>query len=97
MKAILRFKGVTKKEGDGEHPASHYLVVEDPESPSTWHLRVRNASGALDHGLMGAAHAALTVGYRGNKYQGPDKGKALAKLRRLYESEGMSLPGGEDA
>lgn len=81
-----------KKEGDGEHPASHYLVVEDPDKPTTWHLRVRNVEGELDHGLMGAAHAALTVGYRGNRYQGPNAKKALARLKKLYEEEGMDLP-----
>lgn len=93
MKAILRFKAATKSEVDGNHPSSHYLVVEDPEKLTTWHLRVRNVSGAVDHGLMGAAWAALHGGYRGNKYQGPNKGEALAKLKRLYASEKMPLPG----
>lgn len=93
MKAFLRFKAApTKSEEDGNHPASHYLVVEDPQAPSTWHLRVRNANGAVDHRLMGAAWAALHGGYRGNKYAGPNKGQALAKLRRLYESEKMPVP-----
>jgi phage I-like protein len=83
---------MTKSEQDGNHPASHFLVVEDPEHPSTWHLRVRDASGALNHTLMGAAWAALHGGYRGNKYEGPGKAEALAKLKELYESEGMELP-----
>jgi phage I-like protein len=83
---------VTKKEGDGEHPSSHYLVVEDAEHPSTWHLRVRDASGKPDHRMMGAAWAALHGGYRGNKYEGPDKAGAIAKLKALYKSEGMDLP-----
>ena len=82
-----------KSEEDGKHPAGHYLVVEDPEKPSTWHLRVRNADGDLDHRLMGGAWAALHGGYRGNKYQGPDKAKALAKLKKLYEAEGLDTPG----
>ncbi len=85
-------KRTTKSEGDGDHPAGHYLVVEDPEKPTTWHLRVRNAKGELDHTLMGGAWAALHGGYRGNKYQGPNKEQALAKLKRLYEQEGMSTP-----
>lgn len=67
-------KATTRSEGDGQHPASHYLVVEDPEKPTTWHLRVRNASGELDH-------------------QGPNKQEAIAKLTRLYEQEGMTMPG----
>jgi hypothetical protein len=83
---------MTKKEADGEHPSSHYLVVEDTEKPSTWHLRVRGTDGKPDHRLMGAAWAALHGGYRGNKYEGPNKPEALAKLKSLYESEGMDLP-----
>jgi len=68
-----------------------YLVVEDRNAPSTWHLQVRK-NGKVDHRLMGAAWAALHGGYRGNKYQGPNKGAALSKLRKLYEQEDMPLP-----
>jgi len=85
-------KAVTRSEVDGDHPASHYLVVEDPEKPTTWHLRVRDVNGKLDHGLMGAAWAALHGGYRGNRYQGPGKQEAIAKLTRLYAQEGMDVP-----
>ena len=84
---------VLKKEKDGEHPASHYLVVEDAEKPSTWHLRVRDADGNLDHRLMGAAWAALHEGYRGQRYEGPDKEAAIAKLKKLYKQEDMEPPG----
>lgn len=83
---------LTKKEADGEHPASHYLVVEDPDTVTTWHLRVRDVAGALDHRLMGAAWAALHGGYRGNVYEGPNKTEAIAKLRKLYEQEDMPMP-----
>lgn len=82
----------TKAEGDGDHPSSHYLVVEDPKKSSTWHLRVKNKSGNNDHGLMGGAWAALHGGYRGNKYEGPGKSSALSKLKALYKSEGMDTP-----
>lgn len=82
-----------KSEGDGAHPSSHYLVVEDPNKSSTWHLRVRGMDGKPDHTLMGAAWAALHGGYRGNKYQGPQKEEALRKLMALYHSEGIPLPG----
>jgi phage I-like protein len=41
---------------------------------------------------MGAAWAALHSGYRGNKYEGPGKEAAIAKLNALYKSEGMELP-----
>jgi len=82
---------VTKSENDGQHPASHYLIVEDPEKTTTWHLRVRDAAGKLDHTLMGAAKAALTSpdGYRGNKYDGPGKEKAIEDLRKLYKQENL--------
>jgi len=83
---------VTKSEGDGNHPASHYLVVEDPEKSTTWHLRVMDTAGKPDHGLMGAAWAALHDGYRGSKYEGPDKSKAISKLKKMYKSEDMKTP-----
>ncbi len=88
----VEVRAVTKKEADCEHPASHYLVVEDPDHPSTWHLRVRNCDGELDHRLMGQAWAALHGGFRGNKYSGPNKEEAIRKLERLYEEEGMEPP-----
>jgi hypothetical protein len=71
--------------------ATDYLVVEDSKKPSTWHLPVKR-NGKPDHDLMGAAWAALHEGHRGNKYQGPDKAKALSKLKALYKSEGMDVP-----
>ncbi len=84
---------VMKKEKDGLHPASHYLVVEDPQHPTTWHLRVRDVDGKLNHHLMGAAWSALHEGFRGNKYEGPHKMEAIGKLRRLYKQEGILPPG----
>jgi len=83
---------VTKSEGDGNHPSSHYLVVEDPQKPTTWHLRYKNTEGKVDSHLLGGAWAALHGGYRGNKYEGPDKEKALAKLKSAYKSAGMETP-----
>jgi HK97 family phage prohead protease len=85
-------KAVTRSEADGQHPAGHYLVVEDADKPSTWHLRVRGSDGKPDHGLMGAAWAALHSGYRGNVYEGPGKAEAVAKLRAMYASEEMDAP-----
>jgi len=89
-------KAVMKKERDGEHPSSHYLVVEDSEKTTTWHLRVKDKNGKIDTRLLGAAHAALTVGYRGNKYEGPDKDKAISKLRELYKQAGLEWPEEKD-
>lgn len=76
-------------------PASAFLVVDDPESPSTWHLQVRGADGKPDHRLMGAAWAALHGGYRGNKYEGPNKAAAIAALKKLYDAEEMVTPSEE--
>jgi len=88
----LTKKAAMMKTVDGEdYPASDFLVVEDPEGPSTWHLQVRR-QGEIDHRLMGAAWAALHGGYRGNKYEGPEKGKALATLKKLYKAEEMPMP-----
>lgn len=50
---------VMKVEAGEDHPAKHYLVVENPYKPTTWHLRVYDVDGKIDHKLMGAAWAAL--------------------------------------
>lgn len=54
-----------------------------------------SSNGKPNHRLMGAAWAALHGGYRGNKYEGPDKSSAIAKLKRLYHREGMKPPSGK--
>lgn len=80
----------TKTVGGESYPSSDFLVVEDASEPSTWHLQVKK-HGKPDHGLMGAAKAALTSpgGHRGNKYGGPNKEEAIRKLKALYKAEGM--------
>ena len=65
-----------------------HLVVEDGGKK---HLPTTK-NGNPDHGLMGAAHAALHGGYRGNKYEGPGKEGAISKLKAMYKSEGMDWP-----
>jgi len=75
------------KTKDG-HGMGDFLVVGDPDETSTWHLPVKT-NGQPDRRLMGAAKAALTVGYRGNVYEGPDKDEATRKLKALYEEEDM--------
>jgi hypothetical protein len=69
--------------------AVKYLVTEDD---GTTHLPYTDESGKPDHAHMGAAHAALHGGYRGNKYEGPKKQEAKDKLKSLYESEKLDLP-----
>lgn len=73
-----------------------YLISEDREHPTTWHLQVKK-DGKPDHTLMGAAWAALHDGYRGNKYEGPDKGAAIEKLKKLYAAEEMDTPATKEA
>jgi hypothetical protein len=89
VKGLFKEKPM-KTVGGEKYPASDFLVVEDPQSPSTWHLQVKK-HGKPDHGLMGAAKAALTSagGHRGNRYQGPNRQAAISKLKKLYESENM--------
>jgi hypothetical protein len=81
-------KAKTKTVSGREHVKSDFLVVEDPDKVSTWHLPVK-VKGEPNHDLMGAARAALTENYRGNPYEGPSKEEAIQKLKSLYESEGM--------
>lgn len=84
----------TAKESSGEKKGSSghggYLVTDDSGS----HLPT-SKNGKRDHGLMGAAWAALHGGYRGNTYQGSDKSAAISKLRKLYTTEGLTPPGDE--
>lgn len=85
-------EATTKKVGGASYPASDFLVVEDPEQPSKWHLQVKK-NGKPDRRLMGAAKAALTSpgGHRGQKYVGPNKSQAISKLKALYKSEGLDF------
>ena len=83
-------------EKEPTHNAGDYLIVEDPKEVSKWHLQVK-VNGKPDHGLMGAAWAALHSGHRGNVYEGPGKQEAIGKLRKLYESENMTVPGEKEA
>ena len=81
--------GKAEKEDDKEtDKAVKYLVTKDGET----HLPYTKDDGKPDHHLMGAAWAALHGGYRGNKYEGPDKQKAIKRLKQLYAREGMDTP-----
>jgi hypothetical protein len=84
---------VTKMVRGKKYPAGDFLVVEDADSPDTWHLQVKR-NGRPNARLMGAAWAALgPKGFRGKKYKGPKKGEAKRKLRGLYKQEGREPPG----
>ncbi len=99
-KAFMAANGILKaksSEAASKNP-DDFLVVEDPEQVSTFHLQVMK-DGKPDHTLMGAAHAALMSpnGYRGNKYEGSGKAAAIKKLKAMYKAEDMPWPAKEKA
>jgi len=89
-------EAMTKKVAGKNHPAGDFLVVDDPEQVTTWHLPVK-VNGKPDRALAGAAWAALfsAKGHRGQKYSGPDIAGAKRKLRALYKAEGWDEPASE--
>lgn len=71
-----------------------FLVVEDGELRTTWHLPItKEPGGNPDRALCGAAWAALHEGLRGRKYAGPKKQEAIDKLVKIYEDNEWALPG----
>jgi hypothetical protein len=91
--AEIELEKVTKTRDGKQYPASDYLVVEDPQKPTTWHLPItKTPGGSPDHDQCGAAWAALHEGHRGNPYQGPDKAGAIKKLTAIYRKNDWPLP-----
>jgi len=80
--------GETKCSSAKASKAVKYLVNVSGEK----HLPYTDESGKPNHRLMGAAWAALHGGYRGNKYQGPNKQAAIRRLKQVYAQEGMDTP-----
>lgn len=86
------FNAITKKEAWGEESAGSYLVVEDPEKVTTWHLPVKK-DGKLDRRLAARAWSELFSGGRtGKGYEGPEKDKAKEKLKKIYEANDWPFP-----
>lgn len=87
----------TKKVGGKSHPAGDFLVVEDPEKPTTWHLPVKT-NGKPDRKLAAGAWAALFSpgGFRGKKYAGPGIADAKRKLKALYKAQDWDTPGSQE-
>ena len=76
-----------KTEGGTKYPASDYAYVPDSKSPSTWKLRLTSSPGGEpDAKIVGAAIAALGVGFRGQKVKIPSKDlpKVKAKVRAAW-------------
>jgi HK97 family phage major capsid protein/HK97 family phage prohead protease len=82
---------VTKVEGGEEFTASAYLYVPDPETPSTWKLRIEESPGKVTVAQLGRAAAALGPGFRGQRVDLPpdERRKAAKKLISLYRDNGV--------
>lgn len=73
-----------------------FLVVENPELKTSWHLPItKTPGGEPERGMCAAAHAALfaTRGFRGKKYEGPKKEEAKKRLKSIYSRMGWPWPG----
>ena len=92
----LMSEAVTKIVGGRKAAATDFLIVGDPAKPTTWHLPVK-LNGKPNRKLAAGAWASLfsASGFRGNKYQGPDAGKAKAALRALYKDQEWEVPAAE--
>jgi hypothetical protein len=84
---------ITKKVGPRNHQSGDFLVVEDPEKTTTWHLPVK-INGRPNRRMAGQAWAFLfsAEGFRGQKYDGPNKDEAKSKLKALYKDQGWDEP-----
>lgn len=95
---MLELTEANSKTIDGvRYARPDFLVVEDPDKISTWHLPVKK-NGKPDRRLAGAAWAALynPNGFRGNRYEGPKAASAKRALRALYKAQEWDLPASED-
>jgi hypothetical protein len=81
-----------KTEGGVKYPADDFAFVPDPQSPSSWKLRLTATPGKVTRDQLGAAAAAFSPGgFRGNKVQLPaaDMAKVKAKIRAAYRKLGV--------
>jgi len=78
---------VYKTDNGKRFTADAYLIVPDPESPSTWKVRIEETPGKVTVAQLGRAYAALTKGFRGNKVQASSDAvsSALKRLKGLYK------------
>lgn len=84
---------LTKAGGDGkDYPASAWLIVEDSQHPTTWHLRFKEyVNGVLTvtkNMCSKAAQALSPTGFRGKPVQlaSAQRAEAKRKLRSLYQN-----------
>lgn len=84
---------VYKTEDGKQYPAQAYAYVPDPQSPSTWKLRLwESPELKVTRAQLGRAAAALSPGgFRGNRVEIPadDLPKVKAKIRAAYRALGV--------
>jgi len=89
---VTLYKRALKTEFGRQFPMSDYAYVPDPQSPSTWKLRLSaDPGGGPNARIVGAALAALgPTGFRGNQVKIPKgdlprvKAKVLAAWKGLH-------------
>lgn len=76
-------KAITKHENGEDFPASAYAYVPDPETPSTWKLRLWESVSKKETvaQVSRAATALTSAGFRGNKVQIPSSDLAAVKSK----------------
>ena len=85
-------KGYRQQLKDGD-----FLVIEKDADGEVTGRRLpitRVPGGKPNRNMSGAAWAALHKGYRGRKYAGPNKQKAITKLQNIYKANEWLLPSG---
>ena len=93
-------KQETKREDGEDFPPAAFAYVPDPESPSTWKLRLWDSLEEREtRTQVGAALAALGPGgFRGNRVEIPAedldavKAKILAAWRKVWGDEAGEIP-----
>lgn len=95
LTSIQSLKKETKREDDEDFPAEAFAYVPDPESPSTWKLRLWDSlEEKVTAAQVGRALAALGPGgFRGNRVEIPAadlpavRRKVLAAWRSVHEPD----------
>lgn len=93
----LEKEAKTKRENGIDFPASAFAYVPDPQTPSTWKLRLwENLDSKETAAQVGRAVAAIGKGFRGNVVEIPEadmssvKAKIKAAWRKTNKDKDMS-------
>ena len=89
---MLQEADVVKTEDGVKYPAAAFAYVPDPDTPSTWKLRLWDDKKEMTRQQVGAAAAAMSPGgFRGQRVQIPreDLSKVKAKIRAAYRKLGV--------